>query len=225
LGEKVPDKTQAEIPYSHLEYTAVFKKPMAWTAPANLISAVLTELEPWGFKLDGVEIKTHMEKLSEHTVIFRRTAPLFPGQSVTLGVGRVVVAAENPDRMEAEQLVAMSRAALNVVCQTGRAEIQSQHLFLGVHIQLKDKPRRDATASLLNPVAFELLDGEVKFPGIILLREKSSIVIDASVGYANGLYVRISREHPPEATLEHLAEVLRKDEEKLFDVLGLEGIL
>jgi hypothetical protein len=78
---------------------------------------------------------------------------------------------------------------------------------------------------LLNPAAFKLLDGEVKFPGIILVREKSMIVIDASIAYANGLFVRIAREHPPEATLEQLAGVLRKDEEQLFDVLGVEGIL
>lgn len=223
----MPDKTQAEIPYSHLEYTAIFKKPLieALLSPANLISVVLTGLEPLGFKLDGVEIKTHTEKLNEYTIIFRRTAPLFPPQSVTLGIGKVIVAGENLDWTEGEQFIAKAKAALSAVCQTGRAEIQSQHLFLGVHIQLKDRPRKDTTTLLLNPVAFELLDGEVTFPGIILLREKSSIVIDASVGYANGLYVRISREHPPEATLEHLAEVLRKDEEKLFEVLGLEGIL
>jgi len=74
-------------------------------------------------------------------------------------------------------------------------------------------------------VVIALREGEVKFPEIILLREKPGIVIDGSVGYADGLYVRISGEHPPEATLEHLAEVLRKDEGKLFDVLGLGGIL
>jgi hypothetical protein len=74
-------------------------------------------------------------------------------------------------------------------------------------------------------MAFKLLDGEISFPGIILLHEKSGIVIDASLAYANGLFVRINREHPPEVTLEQLAEALHKDEEQLFNVLGLEGIL
>ena len=43
----MPDKTQAEIPYSHIEYTAVFKKPIigAWSPPANLIAALLSRLE------------------------------------------------------------------------------------------------------------------------------------------------------------------------------------
>jgi len=93
-----------------------------------------------------------------------------------------------------------------------------------MHIQLKAKPRKEITAPLLSPAAFKILDGEVKFQGIILQREKSSIVIDASLPYANGLFVRITRDHPAEATLQKIAEVLRNDEERLFDVLRLEEI-
>jgi hypothetical protein len=223
----MPDKTQAEIPYSHVEYTAVFKKPIieAWMPPAKLITAVLSGLEPWGFKLDGVEVKTHTEKLNEYSIVIRRTSPPSPSQNVTLGLAKVGVTSENPDWSEADQFIAKTRAVLGAVCEIGRAEIESQLLFLAMHIQIKDKPRQDITAPLLNPVVFKLLDGEVKFPGIIMIREKSLIVIDASIVYANGLFVRINREHPPEASLERLAEILRKDEEKLFDVLGLEGIL
>lgn len=220
-----PDKTQAEVPYSLLEYSAVFKKPIveAFGTPAILIAAVLNALEPWGFALDGVEAKTHTEKLSEYAVIFRRSAP--PGLSLTLGLGKVVVTAENLVWAEAEHFIAQMSAALNAILQTGRAEVQSQHVGIGMHIQLKTKPRKDVTARLLDPVAFTILDGEVKFPGIILFHDKSSIVIDASLAHANGLFVRIAREHPPEATLQQLAEALHKDEEQLFNVLGLEGIL
>jgi len=220
-----PDKTQAEVPYSLLEYSAVFKKPIveAFGTPAILIAAVLNALEPWGFALDGVEAKTHTEKLSEYAVIFRRSAP--SGLSLTLGLGKVVVTAENLVWAEAEHFIAQMSAALNAILQTGRAEVQSQHVGIGMHIQLKTKPRKDVTARLLDPVAFTILDGEVKFPGIILFHDKSSIVIDASLAHANGLFVRIAREHPPEATLQQLAEALHKDEEQLFNVLGLEGIL
>lgn len=171
-----PEKTQAEVPYSLLEYSAVFKKPIveAFGTPAILIAAVLNALEPWGFALDGVEAKTHTEKLSEYAVIFRRSAP--PGLSLTLGLGKVVVTAENLVWAEAEHFIAQMSAALNAILQTGRAEVQSQHVGIGMHIQLKTKPRKDVTARLLDPVAFTILDGEVKFPGIILFHDKSSIV-------------------------------------------------
>ncbi len=159
----MPDKTQAEIPYSYIEYTAIFRKPIikAWSPPGDLIAAILSRLEEWGFNLDGVEAKTRAEKLNESSIIFRRTIPPAPSQNVTLGVGKVVVTFENADWSEADQLISKTRAVLSAVCEIGQADVESQKLFLGIHIQIKDKPRQDVTAPLLNPLAFKLLDGEV----------------------------------------------------------------
>jgi len=81
------------------------------------------------------------------------------------------------------------------------------------------------TAPLLSPTASELFDGEPEFSGVIVSRERITIVIDASVGLANALYVRISRTHPGELSFADMAKVLREDEQRVFDVLGLEGIL
>ena len=74
-------------------------------------------------------------------------------------------------------------------------------------------------------MAYRLLDGEIKFPGIILQREKATIVVDGSLAYANALFVRINREHGADVSLEKIAEVLHADEERLFDTLGLQGDL
>ncbi len=223
----MPDKTQAEITYSLLDYTSAFKKPIleAWSAPAKLIAAVLDALQPSGYKLDGVETNIQTRKLDEFSVVFRRTTPDRPARSLTLGLGKAIVTAENLDWTEAEQFISGQSAALNAIRQVGGAEIQSQQLIVGMHIQLKDRPRKDVTAPLLSPVACGVLDGKVDFSGVILLREKAIVVIDASLAFANGLFVRITREHPPEATLEKLAETLRNDEQRIFDVLGLEGVL
>jgi hypothetical protein len=226
LREKMPDKTQAEIPYSLLEYTSVFKRPIleAWSPPTKLIAAVLDALQPSGYKLDGVEANVQTRKLDEYSVVFRRTTPVTPARSFSLGLGKAIVMAENLDWTEAEQFISGQSAALNAIRKVGGTEIQSQQLVVGMHIQLKDRPRKDVTAPLLSPVALKLLDGEADFSGVILLRDKAILSIDASLAFANGLFVRIVREHPPEATLEELAEALRNDEQRIFDVLGLEGI-
>lgn len=225
--DKVAAKAQAEIPYGLLEYTAVFGRPIveAWEIRSKIIAAVLDALNPWGFKLDGVEIKARAEKLVEDGIVFRRTSPATPAMSLALGFGKVFVSAENLDWTEAEHFIAGISAGLNAVLQTAKPEIESQHIALGMHIQVNTKPRKDVTAPLLSPSAFQLLDGDVKFPGIILNREKSSIIIDASAAYANGLFVRMFREHPPDATFQQMADVLRRDEQQLFEVLGLEGVL
>lgn len=223
----MPEKTQAEITYSQLEYTSTFEKPIlqALSPPSGLIAAVLDALKAWGYKLDGVEANSQVLKLNEYSIVFRRTTPAFPPRSLTLGLGKAIVTAENIDWTEAGQFIAELSAALGAIHDVGGAEIQSHHLAVGMHIQLKDRPRNDVTAPLVSPVADGILDGKTDFSGVILLRGKAIVVIDASVGIANGLFVRISREHPPETSLEKIAETLRIDEQRIFDVLGLEGIL
>jgi len=223
MHEAAVIKTQAEIPFALLEYTATFKKPIleAWTVPAYLVSAALNRLEPFGFGLDGVEVKTPTN-LSEYALVFKRSPP---GLTMTVGIGKLMIVAENLDWTQADQFIATAHAGIDAIVEKARPEIRSQQLALGMHVQLKDRPRHEVTAALLSPSAYRLLDGDVKFPGLILQREKATIVIDASLAFANGLFVRIVREHAGDKTLEKLAESLRSDEERLFEILGLEGAL
>lgn len=225
---------QAEIPFGLVEYTAVFKRPniSAWGVPGATLETILRALEPWGFRLEGVELKTPPEKVNDYTMVFKRTPP---GLTFTLGMGKLVVLADNPDWSQAETLLQAMSAGLNAVIASGsvksqffpdsKLEIQSQQIGMGIHVQLKAKPRQEVTAQLVNQAVFNLMDGAVKFQGISLQREKTSILIDASVVYANALFVRFYREHPPEATLQDIATVLRRDEEQVLHVLGIEGAL
>jgi hypothetical protein len=218
------EKVQVEIPYGVVEFTATFKKPIlkAWLGTALIIEAVLDALEPFGFQLDGVDVKTQMEKLTDYAVVFKRSTP---GVTLTLQLGRLVIVAENLDWTEAQHSIATAQVAVDTILQHTKAEIAGQNLLLALHIQLKAKPREDVMAPLLSPNAFKLMDGDIRFPGVILQREKSSVVIDASLAFANGLFVRINRQHGPEVTLTRMSEMLLADEKKLFEVLGLEGSL
>jgi hypothetical protein len=221
-------RIEAEIPYGLFEYTALFEKPILEALGGSVvpvIAAVLDALGPWGFKVDGVEVKRSPEKLIEHGVVFRRTSPPTPAMSLALSFNRIFISAENLDWSEADNFMAAMRAGVDAIQRTANPKIQSQHVALGMHIQLKMKPRNEVTAPLLGESARRLLDGDVRFSGIILNREKCSVIIDASAAYANGLFVRMFREHPPAVTWTHLAEALRKDEEQLFEVLGLQGTL
>lgn len=218
------EETEAEILYSMLEYTAVLERPIleAWSVPANLVAVVLKALNPFGFQPDGVELKTRAEKLTENVILFRRNPP---GVTFTVGVEKIFISAENLDWSDAERFIEAVRAGLDSVLKNGDSGIKQQHLVLGIHIQAKTKPRQEVTRHLLSEQALNLLDGELRMPGVILQREKASIIIDGSAAFANGLFVRINREHGAGTTLKEMAEMLRNDERQLFDVLGLEGEL
>jgi hypothetical protein len=217
-------KAQIEIPYSLVEYTAVFKTPAvkAWAVPANLIDSVLTAITPYGFNLEGVESKTRTEKLSDCSLSFKRTPP---GITINLGIGKMFVTAENLDWNDAEKFMETMNTALSAALDASDAELKLQQLALVLHIQIKNKSRKDVTDPLFSPVAARLLDGDVQFQGMVLNREKSFVLIDASVVYNNALFIRLFREHPAERTLKEMSEVLYKDEVQLFEVLGLEGTL
>jgi hypothetical protein len=182
-------------------------------------------LKPWGFSIDGVEVKTQGEKLSEHNVIFRRTKPATPAMSLSLFFGKIFVSAANLDWEGADTFIAAVKAGVDAIREITKPQIQSQHIAVGIHIQLKNRSRLDVMAPMLADEAKKLLDGELTFPGIIVNREKSSIIIEASIPYANGLFVRIFREHKSGASFEEMATALRNDEMQLYEVLGLEGIL
>ncbi|MFI5450269.1 MAG: hypothetical protein ACHQ03_10965 [Candidatus Bathyarchaeia archaeon] len=221
-----PEKTQIEIPYGVVEYTAFFNEPIfeGWDNPTLQVN-VLRALSPYGFNLDGVEYKGESEKASEHAIVFRRTNPATPGMNLTLGLGKAVITAENLDWSEAERFVLTMKTALGAILDTAPASLRSQQVALGMHIQLKSKQRKDVTMPLLSAEGLRILEGNISFPGIVLHVEKGHIVVDASAVFANGLFIRLFREHSPDAPLEMLAEVLRKDEERVFEVLGLEGTL
>lgn len=221
------EKSQAEITYSLLEYNAPFKNPLLGISSSSgeLISKVLKELEPSGYTFSGVEVNLPALKLDELAIMFRRTAPPTPNRNLSLGFGKVRITAENLDWTEAEQFISAHSAALGAVHDLAGAEFQSQQLVVGMHIQIKDRPRKDVTAPLLSRAAAGLFDGEPEFSGVVLLQGKAVILIDASIGIANGIFLRISREHGPKAPFDELAATLQRDENRVFETLGLEGVL
>jgi hypothetical protein len=135
------------------------------------------------------------------------------------------VSAENLDWKGAERFMEGMNAALTAVLRASDAELNLQQLALVLHIQVKNKPRKEVTDPLFSHVPARLLDGDIQFQGMVINREKSFVLIDASVVYNNALFIRLFREHPAERTFKEMSEILYTDEVQLFEVLQLEGAL
>ncbi len=221
---KPTTKFPIELPYGLFEYTAVFVEPAldAWTNIAFIIQQMLKVLEPYGFNFDDVEIKNRTEKPAEHTISFKSTAPNI---TFHLGVSKLTIACENLSWGDKDKAIEILKTGIKAAVGLTKGEIRSQRAHLAMHVQLKTAKPDAVTERLLSPVAHSLLDGAVEFSGIILLRKGARVIIDASAAFANGLFVRIQREHTKQTTLEQIAETLYTDEKQLFDVLSLEGEL
>ena len=220
-------KTPIEIPQSIVEYTASFAEPVIQLGDprAATTMTILRALKPWGFTLAGLETRLRSEKANDHAFVFKRTNPARPAHSFALFYDKVFVSAENLDWESAETTVSAMSAGIDAVKQSTNASIAAQQLVAGIHIQLKGKTALEVMKPLLSSSAVGLLAENLKFPGVIVTGETSNVIIEASVVYANALWVRLYRDHKADVTLQQMAAALRQDEERLFDVLDLEGPL
>jgi hypothetical protein len=218
---KTTDKTDAQISYSIIEYTAHFVDPVlaAFRDTASLIGTALKTLKPFGFKLYGVEIENRSKKASELLISFRRAKT--PQFTFHVAPDRMWVVAENLDWSEAEATLACVEAGFAAVMEASKYEVESQQIVLGMHVQLSEKTIESVTSPLLSSRAKSLLDGDTKFNGIILIREKATVVFDASAAFPNAMFVKITRQHPATKSLKEIANTLLEDEKKLFSVLEI----
>jgi hypothetical protein len=223
----MPGKVKVTIPYGQLEYTAFFRQPIFEAfAEAPLTTAIMAVLEPYGFSIEGLEYKDHAEKATEQYVLFRRTTPPGPPtHTLTLALNRFVVAAENLDWSEANGFITGIRAVTDAIMRVAHAELKSHQVALGIHVQLSEREPREILMPLLSADGLRILQGDAKVPAMFLNFQGGSIYLDGSAGFANALFVRIFREHVDTVRLEELAEILYRDERRVFDVLGLEGEL
>jgi hypothetical protein len=145
--------------------------------------------------------------------------------NLSLGLGRLVITAENLDWSEAERFISAMDIAIYAIFETAQVHLKSQQLSVALHVQLKDKTRKEITLPLLSSAGSRIFDGNIDCAGLILHVLKGHILIDASAALANGLFIKLYREHSPQMKLKEIADMLRNDEERVFDVLGLEGTL
>jgi len=93
-----------------------------------------------------------------------------------------------------------------------------------MHLQLKSRP----FISLLTPFIPQQLAAMESEPAttmatVVKWRDRK-VTIDGSGILANAIFLRLEREFPSDATYETMAGQLRKDEEDLFGILGVEEI-
>jgi len=216
-------KYKIQFPLAQIEYTGVFKEPLikSFSPPSGVIEDLLRALKPYGFSVDGLEVRSR-EKVSDTVIELRRTPPL---TSLKVSPGKVSVTADNLDWSDKDKFIEGMKVALKTVLDREHSEFEAQQIVLAMHVQIQERPRKDITAPLLSGAAYNLLAGESEFQGIVLTRVGVSVVIDASLSHANALFIRLVRQHKPTTALEQMAAQLYADEAHIFEVLGLDGEL
>lgn len=208
------------IPISYFEFAVDYERPefRLWMDRALIVQGIFDALKPWEPRIDDVEAIT-TGKASEQG--FTIKLPL-KRVSFFFGPASCKFTRENVDWQSAEETIAIFDAALSALIRSSGASMGPKNTAVSLHLQPKSLP---FTALLTPFVASQLaaLDSEpVMTMAAVAKWAHHKVTIDGSGVLANAIFLRFEREFPSAATYDDIAAQLRKDEEDLFKILGVE---
>jgi hypothetical protein len=208
------------IPISFFELAIDYVTPVfkLWIDRAEVIQAAFKALEPWGPRLDDVEAIT-IGKISEQGVTVK--LPL-KRVSFFFGVASCKFTQEAVGWDSADESITILDAALSALTQAGGVTLGARHAVIAVHLQPKTVPFSALLKQFMPPQLAQLDSTPWRTMASIAKWDHRKITIDGSGVLANAIFLRFERDFPATVGYSEMAERLRKDEEELFALLGVE---
>ncbi|HTB93028.1 MAG TPA: hypothetical protein VK728_09375 [Candidatus Sulfotelmatobacter sp.] len=212
--------TIADIQAAFLEYRANFKEPITpvWFGrqQGEIINAIHSALAPWQLGFENISWNQAAKTLGETHISFA-----FPSlfSSFLVGVAGVTITALNPDWSRAQTFVALFQTGMDALTASVRQGLQSQQLTLGFHVKPGGKSFRETVSQFVNAKALE--SEKAAFFGASVYYADYSFVVDSSVAFPGGVFVKLTRNFAGEKPFDEMAATLYKDEESVLRLLGL----
>jgi len=212
--------TIADIQLPFLEYRASYKEPITsiWFGKqqGDIINALLKAFAPWQVSLENITWNQTAKNLAEAQLTFNLPS-LF--SSFNVGVGGLTITAINPDWSRAPIFVSVFQTGLDALKRSIGQDLQGQQLTLGFHIKPAAKNFRETVSRFVNAKA--LGSENAAFFGVSVYHHDYSYVIDGSVSFPGGVFIKLIRNFTAEKRFEEMAAILYKDEETVLHRLGL----
>jgi hypothetical protein len=210
----------ADIQQAFLEYRANFKEPITslWYGrrQGEIITALHKALSPWGVGLENIVWNQTPKNLGEVQLTFG--VPSFVA-SIQVGIGGLTMNALNPDWSRAPQFISLFQTGVDAVTATVGQELRSQQTTLGFHVKPGTRPFREILGQVVN--ARMLGSEDAAMFGVSVYFSDFLFVIDKSVMFPEGVFIRLIRTFSAAARFEEMAAIIHKDEETVLLRLGL----
>jgi hypothetical protein len=217
MAETIP----VTFPLAAFEYRGTFRDPIfeLWANPDKAFQKKLYRaLVPWGQTLENVSYKLESKSAAENHIVFNLPANRI---TVMIGLGVVSLGVNNPDWSQANTALGIGAAVLDVL-KAHDVSLESQQTTLAMHLTPKGKTAKDITRVFLNiPSVSAKFIGEPANLGFSVYGSDASWVIDASVPYADSLFVRLLRKYGGEVTLPEILGMLDAEEKAVLEMLGV----
>lgn len=208
------------IPISIFEFAVEYERPdfKFWADRSSVVQDVFDALKPWEPRLDDLDaIATG--KASEQG--FTIKLPL-KRVSFFFGPASCRCTRENMDWQLANETIAIIDAVLTALSRSSRVAMGPRKASISLHLQPKSRPFVDLLTPFIAPPLAALDPEPVTTTAAVAKWAHRKVTIDGSAALANAVYLRFEREFPGAATYDEIAGQLRKDEEDLFRILGVE---
>jgi hypothetical protein len=211
-----------KIPFATSEYQARFERPYIAFIGRDMpraFDAVLTALLPFNIRLENTEVLTTGTP-ADHKVIFK-----IPERGIRFEFGaeeyKFTKEQANWSTVEADGQILL--AAERALMEGSNANITSCIVTVAMHLQLLAKPREEILAPFLpDPFKTFLTQRQVQTYGHHLKFADGDVLLDFSVAFANGIFLRFSSHFPGHPPLAEVLAKVRSDQDTWFGILGVE---
>ena len=211
-----------KIPFSSTEFQAIFERPhIAFIGRdwAKVFEEVFTALLPFNLLLANTEI-VNTGKVADHKAIFRLADR---GITFQFSAEGYRFSKEFASWATAEDDGQILLAAERALMEGSTAKVGACSVTAGIHIQPLNTSREEILAPFI-PEPFKVLMGkrQTRAYATSFRFADGDVLIDFSVGFANGIFLRFSSSfngHPP---LPEILAKVRDDQAALFGILDIE---
>jgi len=126
------------------------------------------------------------------------------------------------DWASADETLTILETAISALIQLSGVAMGAKKTAIAVHIQPRTLPFMEILNPFVPPQLASLEKEPVRTMAAVAKWGKRKVTIDGSGALANGVFLRFEREFESTITYREMAHQLRKDEEELFRVLGVQ---
>jgi len=208
------------IPISFFEVTFDYLHPdlKLLGDRSSVVQGIFEALQPWSPTVDNIEVRT-AGKTSEQGVSFK-----LPLKRVTFffGATHCTFTRDAVDWLTAEETIEILDVFVTSFTLLSSVELASKKTAIGLHIQPKTAPFINVLKPFVAPQLAALERDPFKTMAIIVRWDQRRVTLDGSGSLANGLFLKLEREFHSTISYNEMAQQLKKDEEELFAIMGIE---
>ena len=210
------------VPISFFELAGIYERPefQLWMDRANVVQSIFDALRPWEPTVDDVEVLS-VGKPSEQGVSFK--LPL-KRVSFFFGPASCKFTRDDASWQAVDETIQILDAAVSALTKSSGVKVAVQKTVIALHLQPRSLHFVDILRPFVAPQLTSMETEPITTMATVAKWSNRKLTIDGSGAIANGIFLRLERDFPGAATYDEIAQQIRKDEDGIFKILGVEEV-